>query len=48
VPYASVVDNNNGIAAYIMGQFPNSTPLGKTGLFTSNLFRALLNSWSSK
>jgi hypothetical protein len=26
VPYASVVDNRTGEAAYIMGQFPNSTP----------------------
>jgi hypothetical protein len=47
VPYASVVDNNTGAAAYIMGQFPASTALGK-GAFTSNLFRDLLSSWGSK
>jgi len=40
VPYASVVDNATGEAAYIMGQFPNSTPT--TSAFRTNLFRSLM------
>jgi hypothetical protein len=45
VPYASVIDNTSGAAAYIMGQFPASTPLAKTssGL---NVFSELLNRMS--
>lgn len=43
VPYASLVDNATGEAAYIMGQFPDSTPpmmLGKDRL--TSVFRQLL------
>ncbi len=43
VPYASLVDNATGEAAYIMGQFPDSTPpmgLGKSG--RTSVFRQLL------
>lgn len=41
VPYASVVDNRTGEAAYIMGQFPNSTPPAPLTARPS-LFRRLL------
>ena len=41
VPYASLVDNATGEAAYIMGQFPDSTPpMGFTA--NTSLFRRLL------
>jgi len=40
VPYASIVDNATGEAAYIMGQFPDSTPT--TSAFRTNLFRSLM------
>jgi hypothetical protein len=43
VPYASVIDNRTGEAAYIMGQFPNSTPPA-TLSFCPNVFRLLLQS----
>lgn len=45
VPYASVVDNATNSAAYIMGQFPPSTPItGATGILQhENVFRALLD-----
>jgi hypothetical protein len=41
VPYASVVDNHTGEAAYIMGQFPNSTPPAALSVRPS-LFQRLL------
>jgi hypothetical protein len=42
VPYASVVDNRTGEAAYIMGQFPNSTPPSALSV-RPNLFRQLFD-----
>ncbi len=42
VPYASVVDNRTGEAAYVMGQFPNSTPPAMNTL-QRNLFQSLFN-----
>jgi hypothetical protein len=42
VPYASLIDNATGEAAYIMGQFPNSTPPSATAFRPFNLFRQLL------
>lgn len=46
VPYAAIVDNRSNSVAYVMGIFPNNTPLSgsSTG---SNLFRALLSSLKS-
>lgn len=41
VPYASLVDNRTGEAAYIMGDFPDSTPAANARRATS-LFRQLL------
>jgi hypothetical protein len=40
VPYASMVDNATGNATYVMGQFPASAPLARTG-FSSSIFRTL-------
>ncbi|HYO77199.1 MAG TPA: hypothetical protein VE010_12105 [Thermoanaerobaculia bacterium] len=43
VPYASLVDNVTSEAAYIMGQFPESTPApGSFGRRATTLFRQLL------
>lgn len=42
LPYASVVDNVSGDAAFVMGQFPANAPsAGKTG--SPSIFRDLLN-----
>ncbi len=41
VPYASLIDNTTGEAAYIMGEFPDSTPAANARRATS-LFRQLL------
>jgi hypothetical protein len=41
VPYASLIDNVTGEAAYIMGEFPDSTPAANARRATS-LFRQLL------
>lgn len=46
VPYASLVDNNTGEAAYIMGQFPDSTPPMMFGKGRTSLFRQLLEQTS--
>jgi hypothetical protein len=44
VPYASLIDNATSEAAYIMGQFPDSTPFGASSFFRgSSLFRRLLD-----
>lgn len=48
VPYASVIDNATGAAAYVMGQFPPSTPFTSTSAFSSNIFRALLSTMSNR
>ncbi|HSP33868.1 MAG TPA: hypothetical protein VLU46_06095 [Thermoanaerobaculia bacterium] len=48
VPYASVIDNASGAAAYVMGQFPPSTPFSSGSTFTNNIFRALINAMSSR
>lgn len=40
VPYASLVDNNTGEAAYIMGVLPDTTPLSNS-TFRPNVFRSL-------
>jgi hypothetical protein len=48
VPYASLIDNVTSEAAYIMGQFPNSTPLSATSGRTFNLFRQLLDRQSPR
>lgn len=42
VPYASVIDNATGAAAYVMGQFPPSTPFTGTTAFSNGIFRALI------
>ena len=47
VPYASVVDNASGSAAYIMGQFPPSTPITGSSISRSSIFRDLLNAVAS-
>lgn len=47
VPYASLVDNTTGEAAYIMGQFPDSEPPTMTAARAS-LFRQLLELHRSK
>lgn len=44
VPYASVIDNTSGNAAYIMGQFPPSTPLTPaSSAFSNSIFRGLID-----
>lgn len=48
VPYASVIDNATGAAAYVMGQFPPSTPFTSTGTFSSSIFRTLLSVTSNR
>lgn len=43
VPYASVIDNASSNAAYIMGQFPDSTPLTAASSFSNSIFRKLID-----
>jgi hypothetical protein len=46
VPYASLIDNNTGEAAYIMGTLPDTTPAN--GLLAKpNVFRSLVKRFSS-
>jgi hypothetical protein len=47
VPYASLIDNQTGEAAYIMGEFPDSTPQAN-GLRRTSLFRQLLEKKSTR
>lgn len=47
VPYASVIDNSSNAAAYVMGQFPSSTPLGALSL-SQQLFRAMFTRMSDR
>lgn len=42
VPYASLIDNNTGEAAYIMGVLPDTTP-SSSSRFAPNVFRSLIN-----
>lgn len=42
VPYASIVDNNTGEAAYIMGVLPDTTPSNGL-LFKPSVFRSLVD-----
>ena len=48
VPYASVIDNASNNAAYIMGQFPDSTPFGATSSFSTNIFRKLIETMTRR
>lgn len=49
VPYASVIDNATGAAAYVMGQFPPSTPFTSTSSsFSSSIFHALLGAMANR
>lgn len=47
IPYASLIDNITEDAAYIMGQFPDSTPPGANS-FRPNIFRSLFKLSSTR
>src|SRR5690349_13040975 len=46
VPYASLIDNHTGEAAYIMGTLPDTTP-NNGAIFKPNVFRSLVKRFSS-
>lgn len=46
VPYAAVIDNGSNSVAYVMGQFPPSTPLNTTSAFSQSIFRGLIDAMS--
>lgn len=48
VPYASVIDNTTGNSAYVMGQFPASTPITTSAFSSSNIFRSLIDRMSGR
>lgn len=43
VPYASLIDNNSGEAAYIMGILPDTTPSSSLRFAPTNVFRSLVD-----
>jgi hypothetical protein len=47
VPYASLIDNNSGEAAYIMGVLPDTTPSSTLRFAPTNVFRSLVDRYKT-